>query len=505
MTTASATALRPDPAGLEPRFAAVYAEHVDYVWTNLRRLGVPAADLDDATQETFLVAFRRWDDFRVDASWRAWLFGITRRVASRYRRGTSRRLRLLRRAEPTPSPPPLPDDELSRRQATALVQRFLEALGPRKREVFILAEIEGLTGAEIAKTLSIKPNTVWSRLRGAREAFDRYLGTLRAREQGAVLRLDRVALMERCRRARAPETSRHRVLSALVVQLAAPARAPWWVALKPVALSVGLGAAGLVGVAGVARVTAPDQPADEQPRASRSASVEPSTRTASTATPGVSAAPNPSLVASVPSAIAPAAVTSATTTASHPVGPPVDSASPTSTPSVSTSSASPSSTSPSATSPSATSPSSTSPSSASASPTSPSAASATPTSPSSASTTPASPSSASPSPASVPPATSSSASALDPRFAEETALLQQIRRATRAGDHRKALRLAEDHAQRFAGGVLGPERQALQIAALCHLGRRTEASAQATAWSQAHPGEPLPREVRRGCIDGEEK
>ncbi len=166
MTAASAKDLRHDPGPLEPRFAAIYAEHFDRVWIHLRRLGVPHAELDDAAQETFLVAFRRWDDFRPEASWRAWLLGISRRVASRHRRGSGRRLRLVKQAEREPVRATDPHEEVARRHAAALVERFVEDLPPRKREVFILAEIEGLTGEEIARTLAIKPNTVWSRLRG---------------------------------------------------------------------------------------------------------------------------------------------------------------------------------------------------------------------------------------------------------------------------------------------------------------------------------------------------
>src|SRR6187455_2713984 len=91
----AATAVHEAALDLEPRFSAVYAEHVDYVWTNLRRLGLSGSDLEDAVQETFLVVFRRWDDFRPDGAWHPWLFGIARRVAARHRRGVGRRLRLL--------------------------------------------------------------------------------------------------------------------------------------------------------------------------------------------------------------------------------------------------------------------------------------------------------------------------------------------------------------------------------------------------------------------------
>ena len=275
MTAASATDLQ-SPAELEPRFAAVYLEHVDYVWTNLRRLGVPWTELDDAVQETFIVAFRRWDDFDSQLQWRSWLFGIARRVASHHRRGSGRRLRLVDAVhrEPTPTMgdgPDDPDDVVAHKDAARLVQHFLETLSPRRREVFILAEIEGMTGASIADTLGVPANTVWSRLRAGRESFQRYLQTLRARERGAAQRLDRAALMRRARDERAPADKRRTMMAALAVKLALPgaggtagiatttaATAGWLAALKPTLVAIGIAAGTLASIGAGARMLEPE-------------------------------------------------------------------------------------------------------------------------------------------------------------------------------------------------------------------------------------------------------
>src|SRR5262249_27344634 len=63
-------------------FRAMYEAHVDFVWRNLRRLGVPFSEADDKTQEVFVIAHRRFEDF-VDRGHgpRAWLFQIALRVA----------------------------------------------------------------------------------------------------------------------------------------------------------------------------------------------------------------------------------------------------------------------------------------------------------------------------------------------------------------------------------------------------------------------------------------
>jgi len=153
-------------------FAQLYARHHAYVWRILRRLGVPDAALEDATQDVFVVVHRRRDSLDPDASVRSWLFGIARRVAADLHRG-NRRLR--RRLEAVPEAPPAPplDEEVSRAEAADFVRRFLERLDDGHRMVFVLADVEGLTAPEIGDALQIPVNTVYSRLRSTRKKFER--------------------------------------------------------------------------------------------------------------------------------------------------------------------------------------------------------------------------------------------------------------------------------------------------------------------------------------------
>src|ERR1700690_702026 len=68
-------------------FRALYDAHVDFVWRNLRRLGVREADAEDRMQEVFVVAHRRFDEFEDRGHGpRAWLFQIVLRVSSDARR-----------------------------------------------------------------------------------------------------------------------------------------------------------------------------------------------------------------------------------------------------------------------------------------------------------------------------------------------------------------------------------------------------------------------------------
>ncbi len=153
-------------------FDAVYDEHADFVWRNLRRLGVSEASLDDAFQDVFVVVHRRLPEWEGRAQMTTWLFAIARRVASSHRRKAARS---AHRTESLGAEPEGPADTfaaLSRQRAAAAVMEILEAMDEDKRIVFALVELEGLSVPEIAKMLEININTAYSRLRLARVAFE---------------------------------------------------------------------------------------------------------------------------------------------------------------------------------------------------------------------------------------------------------------------------------------------------------------------------------------------
>ncbi len=71
-------------------------------------------------------------------------------------------------------------DLLARRRALDELQRILDALPEELRAVFVLFEIEELTMAEVALVLGIPAGTAASRLRKARDAFERIVARKRA-------------------------------------------------------------------------------------------------------------------------------------------------------------------------------------------------------------------------------------------------------------------------------------------------------------------------------------
>lgn len=177
---------RPITVDRDRAFRAVYDAHAAFVWRNLRRLGVADADVEDKVQEVFVVAHRRWTDF-VDRGHgpRAWLFQIALRVASDTRRH--------RRRHPVDPDGGIAQDrasieppqakEVARKEAIDLLDRALASIDLGRRAVLVLHEIEQMTAPEIAKTLEIPLNTVYSRLRVARTELEREIGRLTGGER----------------------------------------------------------------------------------------------------------------------------------------------------------------------------------------------------------------------------------------------------------------------------------------------------------------------------------
>lgn len=152
-------------------FDALYRELFAFVWRILRSLGVPAASLDDAAQDVFLVVHRQLNGFEQRASPRTWIFAIASNVASNYRRREQRKGGLLPIEPTVASQHPDPEGELRRAQAWEFLSQFLETLDESKRAVFILTQLEGVSAVEVSDALKVPVNTVYTRLHHARSAF----------------------------------------------------------------------------------------------------------------------------------------------------------------------------------------------------------------------------------------------------------------------------------------------------------------------------------------------
>lgn len=160
--------------------SAVYRRHADFVWRSLQHLGVRPADLEDVTQEVFVVVHRKLDTFDGSSRLTTWLFGICLRVADRHRRRAHFRYEQQSPAVPEPADVRTPEDRLADRQKRELLQRALDGLSLQHRAVFVLFELEGKPGAEIAELLGVPVGTVHSRLHHARKEIMATLTRARA-------------------------------------------------------------------------------------------------------------------------------------------------------------------------------------------------------------------------------------------------------------------------------------------------------------------------------------
>jgi RNA polymerase sigma-70 factor (ECF subfamily) len=224
---------------------------------------VPDGQLEDAAHDVFVVAHRRDHDFDGSARPQTWLFGIVRRVAADHRRRGRRHERRLETAKRQPALREKPEDPFARREALKRVQDVLLELDDAKREVFILAHFEQMTGREVAQALQINPNTAAARLRAARREF-----ALRFDKDDSPLEESWVTSVVRTERA--PEAARRRVLAGLAplwgidITRSAPAPAAGGALSSKLAIAVTLVVAG---VSGRAAAFGQSAPAAEAPKA----------------------------------------------------------------------------------------------------------------------------------------------------------------------------------------------------------------------------------------------
>lgn len=166
-----------DEASTMP-FATLVTENIDFVWRTLRRYGVAEAEVDDATQQVFLVAHDKAGSIRAGSE-RAFLLAVAARVASHARRSVQRRQAAEQRLTEHQSAQGLalskidPEHLTLRLQARELLDRVLDDMPANLRSVFVLFELEELKIAEVADLLELPRGTVATRLRKARELFQK--------------------------------------------------------------------------------------------------------------------------------------------------------------------------------------------------------------------------------------------------------------------------------------------------------------------------------------------
>jgi RNA polymerase sigma-70 factor (ECF subfamily) len=155
--------------------SVLYEQHAQRLRAVIARLGGPYVDVEDLLHDVFVIALRKQAGFEGRSTAGTWLYGIALKVVAAARR-KARLRRFFRLDDVEGRAAELATTSVFERQeASATVYRILERLAEKKRAVFVLFELEGLSGEEIARAVGCPLKTVWTRLHHARREFHQHL------------------------------------------------------------------------------------------------------------------------------------------------------------------------------------------------------------------------------------------------------------------------------------------------------------------------------------------
>ncbi|OJY27764.1 MAG: hypothetical protein BGO98_41650 [Myxococcales bacterium 68-20] len=143
--------------------------YAPFIWRTLKYQGVAERDLDDITQEVFLIIFRKVDELDSPPSMRPWIYGICVRVASDYRKRARHRHEVLVSDAPESTTEATPSSEAERVAAKRQLTEMIQRLDEDKRAVLVLHEIENIPMNEVALIVDCPVKTAYSRLAAARK------------------------------------------------------------------------------------------------------------------------------------------------------------------------------------------------------------------------------------------------------------------------------------------------------------------------------------------------
>jgi RNA polymerase sigma-70 factor, ECF subfamily len=157
-----------------PDFAEVYDQWFRPVYRWISALGGPRADVEDLVQEVFVIVQRKLASFD-GRNLVGWLYRITERTVRDYRRRAWYRNIFLRPREVVLDELPASDassaDLLDQRQARERFYAIVARMNRTWRDSFVLFEVQGYSGEEIATLRGIPSATVRTHLHRARKEF----------------------------------------------------------------------------------------------------------------------------------------------------------------------------------------------------------------------------------------------------------------------------------------------------------------------------------------------
>lgn len=153
-------------------FRLLYESTYGHVLAYALRRTERAEDAAEVVAETFLIAWRRYEDVPDGENALPWLYGVARRVLANLRRSTSRRRQLTERLGGLAEPIASPDMEVSE---LAPARAAYARLSSNDREWLGLVGWEGLGYSELAEVMGCSRNAARIRVYRARRRFAREL------------------------------------------------------------------------------------------------------------------------------------------------------------------------------------------------------------------------------------------------------------------------------------------------------------------------------------------
>jgi RNA polymerase sigma-70 factor (ECF subfamily) len=175
----AATATAPFPQHTHQTFESIYRASFVHVARWVRALGANGADVEDLAQEVFIIVRRKLGAFD-GRNLPGFLYRIARRTVRDHRRSAWFR-NLLGKQTPLPELPsqaPTGLQLIQRKEERKELEAILARMTEKRRTTFVLFEIEGYSGEEIAQIQSLPLKTVWTRLHHARKDFMRMVAEL---------------------------------------------------------------------------------------------------------------------------------------------------------------------------------------------------------------------------------------------------------------------------------------------------------------------------------------
>jgi RNA polymerase sigma-70 factor, ECF subfamily len=171
-------------AGERDLYEILIRRHNQRLYRIARSILRDEIEAEDVMQDAYLSAYAHLDQFEGRASFKTWISRIAMNEALAHLRRSGRFVEWDEtmnedRAHGSTSPE-TPEDELSRRELSGILNEAIDSIPVRYRLVFVLRQIEGMSTEEVAQIAGISSDNVKARFHRAkialRKDIDRRIG-----------------------------------------------------------------------------------------------------------------------------------------------------------------------------------------------------------------------------------------------------------------------------------------------------------------------------------------